>query len=115
MGTHPIFESDFDCLTDGFRIFLSIDYPYIFFKMVKGDRQAWKQAYFEKARGMLTKYEKVFVCDAENVTSKQFQDIRTGIRGHGDVLMGKKHYDEEGHQGLHRNEPCLGEDVATDQ
>jgi len=57
--------------------------------MVKGDRQAWKQAYFEKARGLLTKYEKIFICDADNVTSKQFQDIRTGMRGHGDVLMGK--------------------------
>jgi len=57
--------------------------------MVKGDRQAWKAAYFEKARGMLTKYDKIFICDADNVTSKQFQDIRTGVRGHGDVLMGK--------------------------
>jgi len=57
--------------------------------MVKGDRQAWKAAYFEKAQGMLSKYEKIFVCDADNVTSKQFQEIRTGMRGHGDVLMGK--------------------------
>jgi len=24
MGTHPIFESDFDCLTDTFRIFLVV-------------------------------------------------------------------------------------------
>merc|ERR1712142_508819 len=51
--------------------------------------QAWKAAYFEKAQRMLNQYEKIFVCDADNVTSKQFQDIRTGIRGHGDVLMGK--------------------------
>jgi len=57
--------------------------------MVKGDRQAWKAAYFEKASGLLTQYEKIFICDADNVTSKQFQEIRTGIRGHGDVLMGK--------------------------
>jgi len=57
--------------------------------MVKGDRQAWKAAYFEKAQRLLTQYEKIFVCDADNVTSKQFQDIRTGMRGHGDVLMGK--------------------------
>merc|ERR1712157_207528 len=54
-----------------------------------GDRQAWKAAYFEKAQRLLTQYEKIFVCDADNVTSKQFQDIRTGMRGHGDVLMGK--------------------------
>ena len=57
--------------------------------MVKGDRQAWKAAYFEKAQRLLTQYEKIFVCDADNVTSKQFQDIRTGMRGHGYVLMGK--------------------------
>lgn len=57
--------------------------------MVKGDRQAWKQAYFEKANGLLGKYERIFICDADNVSSKQFQDIRTGMRGHGDVLMGK--------------------------
>ena len=56
--------------------------------MVKGDRQAWKAAYFEKAQRLLTQYEKIFVCDADNVTSKQFQDIRTGMR-HVDVLMGK--------------------------
>lgn len=57
--------------------------------MVKGDRQAWKAAYFEKAQRMLNQYEKIFICDADNVTSKQFQNIRTGMRGHGDVLMGK--------------------------
>jgi large subunit ribosomal protein LP0 len=57
--------------------------------MVKGDRQAWKAAYFEKAERLLTTYERIFVCDADNVTSKQFQEIRTGMRGHGDVLMGK--------------------------
>merc|ERR1711988_1218286 len=56
---------------------------------VKGDRQAWKQAYFEKANSLLGKYERIFICDADNVSSKQFQDIRTGMRGHGDVLMGK--------------------------
>jgi len=57
--------------------------------MVKGDRQAWKAAYFEKAKNLLTQYEKVFICDADNVTSKQFQEIRCGMRGHGDILMGK--------------------------
>merc|ERR1712235_150380 len=94
MGTHPIFESDFDCLTDDFRILVtcilkSLCLPVQLFIMVKGDRQAWKQAYFEKANSLLGKYERIFICDADNVTSKQFQHIRTGMRGHGDVLMGK--------------------------
>jgi len=57
--------------------------------MVKGDRQAWKAAYFEKARKLLGTYEKIFICDADNVTSKQFQAIRTGMRGQGEILMGK--------------------------
>lgn len=57
--------------------------------MVKGDRQAWKAAYFEKATKLLNSYERIFICDADNVSSKQFQDIRTGMRGHGDILMGK--------------------------
>ena len=46
--------------------------------MVKGDRQAWKQAYFEKANGLLAKYERIFICDADNVSSKQFQVRTTG-------------------------------------
>ena len=57
--------------------------------MVKGDRQAWKANYFDKAQTLMKTYDKIFICDADNVTSKQFQDIRTGMRGHGDVLMGK--------------------------
>ena len=57
--------------------------------MVKGDRQEWKQNYFEKSAEFLMEYEKIFICDADNVTSKQFQAIRTGMRGQGGVLMGK--------------------------
>merc|ERR1739838_340498 len=95
MGTHPIFESDFDCLTDTFRILLVVYLNQLYkaalhlIKMVKGDRQAWKAAYFEKASKLLNQYERIFICDADNVSSKQFQDIRTGMRGHGDILMGK--------------------------
>jgi len=37
----------------------------------------------------MTEYEKVFICNADNVTSRQFQDIRQGMRGRGDILMGK--------------------------
>jgi len=34
-------------------------------------------------------YSRIFICDADNVTSKQFQNIRVGMRGRGAVLMGK--------------------------
>ena len=37
----------------------------------------------------MSEYEKIFICDADNVTSKQFQQIRQGMRGRGEVLMGK--------------------------
>jgi len=57
--------------------------------MVKGDRQAWKSSYLAKAKGLLSQYDRIFVCDADNVSSRQFQDIRVGMRGNGDVLMGK--------------------------
>jgi len=58
--------------------------------MVRGKvRREWKQDYFAKVHRLLNEYSKIFICDANNVTSKQFQDIRRGMRGQGDVLMGK--------------------------
>jgi large subunit ribosomal protein LP0 len=58
--------------------------------MVRGRvRREWKAEYFQKVHRLLTSYDKIFICDANNVTSKQFQDIRQGMRGRGDVLMGK--------------------------
>jgi len=58
--------------------------------MVRGKvRSEWKAAYFEKVHRLLSQYEKIFICDADNVTSRQFQDIRQGMRGRGDILMGK--------------------------
>merc|ERR1711892_1409636 len=111
MGTHPIFESDVDCLTDrnGSLSLVSqivTDCPY-HIKMVKGDRQAWKQAYFEKANGLLAKYERIFICDADNVSSKQSQAIRTGMRGHGDVLMGKNTMMKKAIRECAANNPAL--------
>jgi large subunit ribosomal protein LP0 len=75
--------------------------------MVKGDRQAWKAAYFEKAKRLLTEYERIFVCDADNVTSKQFQEIRRGMRGHGDILMGKNTMMKKAIKELTANNPAL--------
>ena len=47
--------------------------------MVLGrDRKEWKAEYFQKVERILSQYDKVLVCDADNVTSKQFQQIRTG-------------------------------------
>jgi len=58
--------------------------------MVRGrNRREWKADYFKKVHSLLTEYDRIFICDANNVTSKQFQDIRQGMRGRGEVLMGK--------------------------
>merc|ERR1739848_261626 len=94
MGTHPIFESDFDCLTDANRplilLFKLLHCSPEFEIMVRGQvKSEWKASYFCKVRRLLNEYEKIFICDADNVTSKQFQDIRQGMRGRGEVLMGK--------------------------
>jgi len=58
--------------------------------MVRGKvRSEWKATYFRKVHKLLGEYNKIFICDADNVSSKQFQDIRVGMRGRGEVLMGK--------------------------
>merc|ERR1739838_1272896 len=88
MGTHPIFESDFDCLTDRNRQLVKVLTTLIPQDGKRG-QTSLKASYLEKARGLLAQYDRIFICDADNVTSKQFQDIRTGMRGNGDVLMGK--------------------------
>lgn len=57
--------------------------------MVKEDKQTWKTNYFMKMIQMLDEYPKCFVVGADNVGSKQFQNIRIALRGDAVVLMGK--------------------------
>lgn len=57
--------------------------------MVREDRTTWKQNYFAKLEQLLEEYPKCFLVSADNVGSKQMQQIRIAIRGKGDVLMGK--------------------------
>ena len=46
--------------------------------------------YDQKLRHLLASYDKAFLVHADNVGSKQFQDIRAGLRKNGSaVLMGK--------------------------
>jgi len=52
----------------------------------KADR---KQAYFEKLKSYLDKYNKIIVVGADNVGSNQMQRIRQSLRGTAEVLMGK--------------------------
>lgn len=76
--------------------------------MVKGkNRQQWKSDYFEKAQELLAKYPRLFVVDADNVSSKQFQDIRRGLRGQADILMGKNTMMKKVIRGMLGNAPEL--------
>eukprot|EP00873_Tetraselmis_striata_P018106 jgi/Tetstr1/438370/TSEL_026936.t1 len=52
---------------------------------------AKKEKYEQKLTGILSKYSKAFLVHADNVTSKQFQQIRASIRLMNDstILMGK--------------------------
>jgi len=57
--------------------------------MVREDKTSWKAAYFVKIAALLDKYPKCFIVGADNVGSKQMQEIRIALRGKAVVLMGK--------------------------
>lgn len=57
--------------------------------MVKGDRATWKASYFVKIQRLLDEYPRIFIVGADNVRSKQMQQIRTSLRGIAEILMGK--------------------------
>merc|ERR1712083_1028088 len=63
--------------------------PYFTFKMVREDKGTWKANYFTKIVQLLDEYPKCFLVEADNVGSKQMQQIRISLRGHAVVLMGK--------------------------
>jgi len=56
---------------------------------MSSNRMAKKQQYDKKLRDFLSIYDRAFIVAADNVGSKQFQDIRRGLREHSVVLMGK--------------------------
>jgi len=57
--------------------------------MVREDRTAWKAKYFTKIAELFDEYPKCFIVGVDNVGSKQMQQIRISLRGHGIVLNGK--------------------------
>merc|ERR1739844_243697 len=54
-----------------------------------GDKTTWKSNYFTKLTTLLDEYPKCFIVGADNVGSKQMQEIRIALRGQAVVLMGK--------------------------
>jgi len=57
--------------------------------MVREDKSTWKANYFLKLTQLLDEYPKCFIVGADNVGSKQMQEIRIALRGKAVVLMGK--------------------------
>lgn len=57
--------------------------------MVREDKKQWKANYFSKVVELLEEYPKCFIVGADNVGSKQMQEIRIALRGRAIVLMGK--------------------------
>merc|ERR1712228_853032 len=64
-------------------------HPYHTAKMVREDRTAWKTSYFQRIENLIEEYPTCFLVSADNVGSKQMQQIRIALRGKGEVLMGK--------------------------
>jgi len=57
--------------------------------MGREDKETWKANYFTKIIQLLDDYPKCFIVGADNVGSKQMQQIRMSLRGQAVVLMGK--------------------------
>jgi large subunit ribosomal protein LP0 len=57
--------------------------------MVREDKATWKSNYFLKLVQLFDEYPKCFLVEADNVGSKQMQQIRISLRGRAVVLMGK--------------------------
>jgi len=57
--------------------------------MGREDKATWKANYFIKLVQYMEEYPKCFIVGADNVGSKQMQQIRIGLRGSAVVLMGK--------------------------
>merc|ERR1712122_201537 len=57
--------------------------------MVKEDRSTWKANYFLRIENLIQQFPTCFLVSADNVGSKQMQQIRIALRGKAEVLMGK--------------------------
>jgi len=75
--------------------------------MVKEDKATWKSNYFLKITKLFDDFPKCFIVNADNVGSKQMQQIRQGLRGKAVVLMGKNTMMRKAIRGHLENNPAL--------
>jgi len=57
--------------------------------MVREDKATWKANYFLRMEHLIEEYPTCLLVSADNVGSKQMQQIRIALRGKAEVLMGK--------------------------
>jgi len=75
--------------------------------MGREDKTEWKANYFSKLVQYMEEYPKCFIVGADNVGSKQMQQIRIGLRGTAVVLMGKNTMMRKAIKGHLENNPAL--------
>uniref|UniRef100_A0A2K6JMB6 Large ribosomal subunit protein uL10 n=1 Tax=Rhinopithecus bieti TaxID=61621 RepID=A0A2K6JMB6_RHIBE len=75
--------------------------------MPREDRATWKSNYFLKIIQLLDDYPKCFIVGADNVGSKQMQQICMSLRGKAVVLMGKNTMMHKAIRGHLENNPAL--------
>ncbi|CAH1774416.1 unnamed protein product [Owenia fusiformis] len=75
--------------------------------MVREDKATWKANYFLKIIQLLDEYPRLFIVGADNVGSKQMQNIRQFMRGTATVLMGKNTMMRKAIRGHIENNPGL--------
>uniref|UniRef100_H2N9R0 Large ribosomal subunit protein uL10 n=1 Tax=Pongo abelii TaxID=9601 RepID=H2N9R0_PONAB len=75
--------------------------------MPREDRATWKSNYFLKIIQLLDDYPKCFIVGADNVGSKQMQQILMSLHGKAVVLMGKNTMMRKAIRGHLENNPTL--------
>lgn len=75
--------------------------------MGRVDKSTWKANYFTKITQLFDEYSRCFIVGADNVGSKQMQEIRMALRGHAIVLMGKNTMMRKAIRGHLENIPSL--------
>jgi large subunit ribosomal protein LP0 len=75
--------------------------------MVREDRATWKANYFTRIISLFDEYPKCFLVGVDNVGSKQMQEIRQAMRGHGEILMGKNTMIRKAIRGHIQQKPAL--------
>jgi len=75
--------------------------------MGREDKATWKANYFTRLVQLMDEYPKCFIVGADNVGSKQMQQIRIGLRGTAVVLMGKNTMMRKAIRGHLDNNPAL--------